>query len=63
MPRIRWDRVYRWSALTSILAVSGCLARFERNLDMVFASDATENLLRLPLSSFLAAARFFSMLS
>jgi hypothetical protein len=61
MPRIRWDWIGRLSALTSTMAVSGCLARFERNLDLAFATEAAENLLRLPLSSLLATARLFSV--
>lgn len=62
MPRFWRVRVYRWGLLASLLAVSGCLARLEHNIDLVFAPEATQNLLRLPLSPLLPLARLFSVL-
>ncbi len=44
-----------------LLQVGGCFAAFERNLDLVLAVEATQNLLRAPLSALLPLARLFSL--
>ena len=58
----RWLWAMRATLLGSVMMVGGCFAAFERNLDLVFASEATQNLLRLPLSPLLPLARLFSIL-
>jgi len=45
--------------LLGILASNGCLARLERNLDLVLAPEAVANVLALPLSPLLPLARLF----
>lgn len=63
-------RVVFWSRLApmlGLLAVSGCLARMENSVDLLFSVGAQENLLRAPLSGAVGAlsylvARFVNLL-
>lgn len=59
-----WSRV---APIVGLLAVAGCLGRFENSVDLLLSVGASENLIRAPLSGAVGAlsylvARFVNLL-
>jgi hypothetical protein len=54
-------RLFRWVCWLALPVTGGCLARLERNLDLVLAPDAFENALVLPFSRLLPVAQFLRL--
>jgi len=57
-----WLRIAGWTAAAALPVTGGCLARLERNLDLVLAPDAFANALVLPFSPLLPLAELFRIL-